>query len=199
MEFKDVVRRRRMVRNYLPDPVDPAAVERIVDAGLRGPSAGFTQGIYLIVVTDPVTRKAAADLGEEPHFVAEGFPPWMSTAPVHIVVCTSEADYHARYHEPDKLLEDGEEMAWPVPYWHVDVGAALMLVLLAAVDEGLSAGLFGFHRLDGLRELLGIPEEVLPIGVVTIGYPADEQTLGSATRGRKPKSEQIRREHWDCR
>jgi FMN reductase [NAD(P)H] len=196
LTFKEVVRRRRMVRNYLPDPVDPAAVERIVDAGLRGPSAGFTQGIYFVVVTDAATRKAIADLGEEPHFVAEGFPPWMSTAPVHIVVCCSEADYHARYSEPDKLMDDGTEMDWSVPYWLVDAGAALMLVLLAAVDEGLGAGVFGFHRLEGLRELLGIPDEVLPIGVVTIGHPAPEQRTGSAARGRRPRSEQVRHDHW---
>ena len=52
MEFYEAVRRRRMVRNYRDEPVDAAAVERIVDAGRRAPSAGFSQGVSFVVVTD---------------------------------------------------------------------------------------------------------------------------------------------------
>jgi nitroreductase len=114
---------------------------------------------------------------------------------VHIVVCTSEEDYHARYNEPDKL-EDGAEIDWPVPYWHVDAGASMMLLLLAAVDEGLGAGFFGVRRLSGLKELLGIPPNVTPVGVVTVGHPAGKQPKGSASRGRKDRSDQIRWERW---
>jgi len=58
---------------------------------------------------------------------------------VHVLVCTREDDYHDRYRQPDKL-EDGQEIDWPVPFWFVDAGAALMLLLLAAIDEGLAAG-----------------------------------------------------------
>ena len=43
---------------------------------------------------------------------------------------------------PDKL-DDGEEIEWPVPYWFVDAGAALMMLLLASLDEGLAAGVSG--------------------------------------------------------
>jgi FMN reductase [NAD(P)H] len=196
MDFTDVVRRRRMVRNYLDEPVDKDVVQRIVDTARRAPSAGFTQGQYLVVVTDPAMRKAIADLGQEARYVAAGLPPWMSSAPAHVVVCVSEADYHERYREPDKLTDEGEEMEWPVPYWWVDAGAALMLLLLAVVDAGLSAGFFGIHRLSGLKELLGIPEDVIPIGVVTIGHAAPEQPPSSARRGWKAIDESVRWERW---
>ena len=63
---------------------------------------------------------------------------------------------------PDKL-DDGQEIDWPVPYWFVDAGAALMLLLLAAIDEGLGAGRVGRSaRGCGRRSArsFGIPEDV---------------------------------------
>ena len=196
MEFVQVVRRRRMVRNYLDRTVDPLIVERIVDVARRGPSAGFAQGQYFVVLTDTDTRAAIARLADEPTYVRLGMDPWISSAPVHIVVCMNEGDYHRRYQEPDKLTEEGTEIDWPVPYWWVDTGAALVLLLLAAVDEGLGAGFFGVHRLEGLSELLGLPTEVTPIGVVTLGYPAPDRRSSSLARGWKPLSEVAHRERW---
>lgn len=196
MEFRQLVRRRRMVRNYRDEPVERAAIERIVDAGRRAPSAGFTQGQSFIVVTEPAIRKQIAELADEQEYVGSGFDPWLSRAPVHIVVCVSEAAYHSRYSEPDKLDEEGKEIAWPVPYWWVDAGASMMMLLLAAVDEGLAAGFFGFHRLEGVEELLGLPEDVTPIGVVTIGHPAPDRHSSSLKRGRKPASDSIHWERW---
>jgi len=196
MEFAEVVRRRKMIRNYLDEPVDPDALERILDAARRAPSAGHSQGQHLVVVTDPGTRAAIAELGDEAHYVASGMPPWMSTAPLHVVVCVRENNYHERYQEADKLTDEGAEINWPVPYWWVDAGATLMLMLLAAVNEGLGAGLFGSHRLEGLKELLGIPDDVAPIGIVTIGHPASTATTGSAKRGRKPPERLVHRDRW---
>ena len=196
MEFAEVVRKRKMIRSYLDKPVDPSALDRIVDASRRAPSAGHSQGQYLVVVTEPGTRKAIAELGDEAHYVASGMPPWMSTAPVHVVVCVREDDYHERYREPDKLTEEGAEIDWPVPYWWVDAGATLMLVLLAAVNEGLSAGVFGSHRLGGLKALLGIPDDVSPVGIITIGHAASTATTGSAKRGRKAPERVVHRERW---
>jgi nitroreductase len=196
MEFQDVVRRRRMVRNYTDEPVDPAALDRIVAAGRRAPSAGFSQGQYLVVITSTETRRKIADLSGETRYVEAGFDPWISRAPVHIVVCTSESDYHRRYREPDKVDEDGNEIAWPVPYWWVDAGASLMLVLLAAVDEGLSAGFLGVHSIPGLRELLQIPEHVNPIGIVTVGHPAPDRRSSSLSRRWRSSFEIVHFEQW---
>ncbi len=185
-----------MVRNYRDDPVPRAVVERLTDLARRAPSAGFSQGQYFVVVTGQDLRTRIAELAEEEHYVSLGFPPWISTAPAHVVVCTREEDYHERYREPDKIEDDGSEIEWPVPYWYVDAGASLMLLLLGAVDEGLGAGFFGVHRLPGLRELLDIPADVTPVGVVTLGYPAADQPQGSARRGRKPPAHAVRWERW---
>jgi nitroreductase len=185
-----------MVRNYTAEPVDPTVLDRIVTAARRAPSAGFSQGQYLIVVTSTETRRQIADLSGERRYVDAGFDPWISRAPIHIVVCTSERDYHRRYREPDKLDDDGNEIAWPVPYWWVDAGASLMLVLLAAVDEGLAAGFLGVHSIPGLRQLLEIPEHVTPIGVVTVGHPAPDRKSSSLNRGWKSSSDVVHFERW---
>ncbi len=196
MDFAEVLRKRRMVRNYLSDPVDGAAVDRIVDAARRAPSAGFSQGHSFVVVTDAERRAAIAELAGEAEYVAKGFDPWISRAPVHIVLGVSEAAYHRRYREADKLDADGSEIAWPVPYWWVDAGAAMMLLLLAAVNEGLAAGFLGVHSLPGLRELLGMPEEVAPVGIVTLGHPAPDRRSGSLARGHRPRAVVVHREEW---
>ncbi|MBW3659181.1 MAG: nitroreductase family protein [Actinobacteria bacterium] len=195
MELQEAIARRRMVRNYTQEPVDPAAVDRVIDAARCAPSAGFSQGQRFVVVTAPGTRSAIAELGGESHYVEQGFDRWMSLAPVHVVPCADERAYHERYQEPDKLGEDGE-LAWPVPYWHVDIGASLMALLLTVVEEGLAAGFFGVHRLDGLRELLGIPEGVHPIGVVTLGHPARDRRSGSLARGWRELDDVRYRERW---
>ncbi len=197
MEFTDLIRRRRMVRRYRPDPVEEDRLNRILDAACRGPSAGFAQGQSFVVVTEGSTRAEIARIAGEPEYLEKGFEPWLSGAPVHIVVCVSEQAYHDRYREPDKLL-GGRERDWPVPYWYVDGGCALMMMLLAATDEGLAAG---FLDLDAagyraIKKLLAIPGEVRPIGLVTVGAPAPDRTSRSIARGRKPQHQVVHRESW---
>ena len=195
MEFADVIRHRRVVRNYTDQPVDPASVERILDVARRAPSAGFSQGQGFVVVTEPGRRQRIAELADEPAYVAQGFDPWISRAPVHVVVCVSEKVYRDRYSEPDKAGTDAAQ-DWPVPYWWVDAGAAMMLILLAAVDEGLAAGFLGSHAMPELKRELGIPEEMEPIGIVTIGHPAPDRRSGSLAKGRKDAAEVVHREAW---
>jgi FMN reductase [NAD(P)H] len=192
MEFGEVVRKRRMVRNYTSEPVDRAALERIASSMLRIPSAGFTQGVSVVVVTDAERRAAIAELAGEEHYVASGFEPWISKAPAHIAVCVSEADYRRRYAEPDKGSVAEAEQDWTVPYWWVDGGAAMMLGLLAAVDEGLAAGFLGVHSVAGLAGVLELPDDVLPIGMMTLGHPAPDPPSGSLARGRRRD-----RIHWE--
>jgi nitroreductase len=197
MDFADVLRRRKAVRNYVEEPIPRETLERIVARGRRVPSGGFSQGLRLIVVTDAPTRHRIAELSSEREYVAMGFDPWISRAPAHIVIGTREEDYHDRYRQPDKLTDDGTEIHWPVPYWHVDAGAAMMLLMLAAVDEGLAAGVFGVLDWGPIWELLGIPDDVLPVAVVTVGKGAPESTeRGSRGRGWKPIDEVVRWERW---
>jgi nitroreductase len=201
MEFADVLRRRRMVRRYTDEPVDREAVERIVARGRKAPSGGFSQGVRLVVVTDEAMRRRIAELAQEAEYLKGGFEPWISQAPVHIVVGMREASYHERYRKPDKLLEDGSEIDWHVPWWWVDAGKAMMLLLLAAIDEGLGAGLFGLFPAEHnelLREELGMPEDVYVVGVVTIGHAAADDGRGSS-RGKfpwLPLEEAVRWERW---
>lgn len=170
MEHRRVVARRRMVRRYLPDPIDPTALERIARAALHGPRAGQAEGISVVVVTGPEQRAALAGLAREEEWAAKGQAPWLSPAPAHLVICVDPAAYRARYAEPDK-----DPAALALPWWWVDGGAALTLVLLAAVDEGLAAGFLGAHALPGLAAALGLPEGVEPIGLVTVGHPHPEE------------------------
>ncbi len=194
MEFYEAVRRRRMVRNFRSDPVDPEAVDRIVRSARKSPTAGFTQGVSLVVVTEPERRARIAEIAGEEDYVARGFDPWISRAPVHIVVCVSEQAYHLRYAEADK--GGTLEQDWPVPYWWVDAGAAMMAVLLATAAEGLAAGFLGGHGTPELAAYLGLPDDVTPIGIVTIGHAARDRRSGSLTRGWKPDEEVIHHERW---
>jgi FMN reductase [NAD(P)H] len=202
MEFAEILRRRKMVRNYTDEAVPREAIERIVARGRKAPSGGFSQGVRFVVVTDPETRSKIAELADEPYYVELGYEPWISRAPVHVVVAMREDDYHDRYREPDKLEEDGEEIEWRVPWWRVDAGKAVMLLLLAAVDEGLGAGLFGLlgDQNDRLRELLGMPEDMEIVGAVTVGHPApepmEERRRETLRRRRRPLEEVVRWERW---
>lgn len=196
MEFSDVLARRRMVRNYTEDPVGREALERIAASALRAPSAGNSQAVAVIVVTDPQIRAEIASIADEPAYVEAGFDPWISRAPAHVVISVSEKVYRHRYSEPDKLGADGNEIEWPVPYWWVDAGASLMAVLLATVDEDLAAGFLGVHSLPDLSALLGIPDDFSPIGVVTIGHPAPDRRSGSLDRPKKTTADVVFHDHW---
>jgi FMN reductase [NAD(P)H] len=191
-----------MVRAYEPEPIPRETLERIVGTVRHAPSAGFSQGQRLVVVTDPATRKRIADAAGEEYYVGQGFTPWISESAALVAVCTREEDYHDRYRQPDKL-DEGEEIAWPVPYWHVDAGKAAMLILLAAIDEGLGAGVFGVpgERMDQVREILGLPKDVALVEVVTLGKPGaddpSDRLSSRGTRSRKPIDELVRWERWD--
>lgn len=201
VEFKEILKRRRMVRAYEPTPVPRETLERIVATIRRAPSAGFSQGQRFVVVTDPAKRSALAEAVGESFYVEQGFAPWISGAAALIVVCTREDDYHDRYRQPDKLVGD-EEIEWPVPYWHADAGKATMLVLLAAIDEGLAAGVFGVpaERMAAVRELLELPDDVAIVEVVTLGYPgadeASDRLSSRGTRRRRPLEELVHWERW---
>lgn len=196
MEFSDVLAKRRMVRNYTDDPIEEAVLDRIAAAALRAPSAGNSQAIGVVVVTDERTRSQIADIADEPAYVDAGFDPWISSAPAHIVISVSEKIYRDRYSEPDKLGEDGQQIDWPIPYWWVDAGASMMAVLLSAVDEGLAAGFLGVHSVPDLSELLGFPEHYHPIGVVTVGHPAPDRRSGSLERPKKTPDDVVFHDHW---
>ncbi|MEU8659939.1 nitroreductase family protein [Actinoplanes philippinensis] len=181
-EFNQVLRGRRMVRDYRPDPVPDEVIERVVKVVHRAPSAGFSQGHRLVVVTDPAKRAELAAIAE-PWYLEKGFPPWISTAPVQLVLGIREASYHERYTEADKLESGAEEIPWPVPFWWFDSGALFTLLQLAAANEGLASGFYSPafpDELAALAAVAGLPDDVSPAGVLTVGYPAADPGVSVA-------------------
>jgi nitroreductase len=194
MEFRDVLRRRRMIRSYQEGRQVPAdALDAILGAALRAPSAGFTQGVSLLVL---------ASAGERESFwqvAAEADSPWlrgMRTAPVLVLVWTSEEAYLDRYAEPDKGWADRDPARWSAPYWFVDAGMASMAVLLSAVDHHLGACFFGIpvDRIAAVREAFGVPVSQLSVGVVSVGYPALAPEMRSGPFETRPASVEMRPE-----
>jgi nitroreductase len=171
MELRDVVRRRRMVRRFDPEPLAPAVLERILHSATRAPSAGFSQGLDLVVLEGPEAVR--------------GF--WRATT-------------DPRYGQPDKAgLGMDTEAGWPAPYWDMDAAMAVMLMLLTAVDEGVGAWWFGvFHGAEALLRDLGVPHGRRLVGAVALGRPAaDDRPAGSAvTRPRRPPDEVVHRGRW---
>ena len=200
MDFADLVARRRMTRGYSSEPVPREVLERIAARVQRGtPSAGYSQGVRLVVVQDEARRRRIAELADQPYYLAHGYLPWMTQAPVHVVVLVREQDYHDRYTEPGKLEDDGSEMDWPAPYWWIDAGQALMLVQLAAIDEGLGCGVFTLYpkpNNDVLIAELGLPADWAMVGVVALGHaapePKEEHRAADLRRRRRDSSELVR-------
>jgi nitroreductase len=162
--------------------VHPAALDRIAAAGLGGPSAGWSQGVSVVLVEDSERIAEIARLCGEESYVDQGFDPWLSTAGAHLVLCVEPDVYRARYSEPDKSPAALEG----VPWWWIDGGAAMMAMLLAAVDEGLGAGIHGARGMAEIGALLGIPQSVEILCLVTIGHPAPDRRSGSLDRGARP-------------
>ncbi|MDY7100228.1 MAG: nitroreductase family protein [Actinomycetota bacterium] len=199
MELTDAVRARRMTRAFLPDPIDAAVVDDLLDLARRAPSAGNSQGWGFLVlegadtsrywdVTLPVERRAS-------------FPwPRLLDAPVLVVVVADPDAYVARYAEADKARTGlGTSAArWPVPYWHVDAAMAAMTLLLGATDRGLGALFFGlFEATDAVKEAFAVPAAMAPVGTIALGHPApDQRPSGSVARGRRPRDEIVHRGRW---
>jgi nitroreductase len=177
VEFREILARRRMHRAFVPEPIPREQVERIVGVIRRAPSGGFSQGGSIVVVTDDDKRRAIADAFEaDNEHYRNGGESYIADAPVHLVISANESLYHARYNEADKLESTGGvEVTWPVPYWFVDAGALMMLVLAAAIDEGLASAFIGHPEQKRIfDELLGLPDDVVPIGLALIGKPAPD-------------------------
>jgi FMN reductase [NAD(P)H] len=205
VDFQALLPKRRMVRHYAPEPVSRDAIERIVATVRRAPSAGYSQGQRLLVVTEDEGRATISRIMADTGWTTpEDREPWLESAPVHVLVCIRENDYHERYTQADKLAQTGGvEIDWPVPFWFVDAGAALMMLLLAAIDEGLAAGLTGVEgaAANRIRSAFGVPDDITIVALVTVGVPAPDPgwsaVTSRATKPRRGPSDSVRWEHWD--
>ena len=207
MELADVLARRRMVRRYDPEAsVADDALEAVLAAALRAPSAGFSQGVSLVVLDEPEHRErfwsTTSPLGDDkPNRWLDG----MRTAPVLVLVLTDREAYLDRYAQPDKGWTDRDEDRWSAPYWFVDAGMAAMAMLLRAVDLGLGSCFFGVpvDRIEAVHVAFGVPAEQLSVGVVSLGHPAADGGRGTrgspARRARRPAADLIHRGVWGQR
>jgi nitroreductase len=200
MEFQEVLRRRRMVRNFDPDrPINTATRDRILANALRSPSAGFSQGFEFLVLESPEDRDRfwantwpVEDDDDLPHLKG------MRRAPLLVVPLSNKDVYLDRYAEADKGWTDRDEARWPVPYWDIDTGFAALLMLLTVVDEGLGACFFGItpDRIPGFRDSFGVPSALTPIGALSIGHRAPDTPSPSIANRKRAPSEVMHFSRW---
>jgi nitroreductase len=202
MEFDDVVRKRRMTRQFSPDPIRSELLDELLKTGTRAPSAGYTQGIDLVVLTSDEARSrfwqvASDGSWRDRHESAAG----LLAAPAIVVPVADPQAYANRYQYEDKatsVLFSRDVAGWPVPYWLVDAAYASMLILLAATATGLGALFFQLHAEEtSVCDALHIPGERRLIGAIALGYPKSDEPSGSSTRRpRRPFADVIHREGW---
>jgi nitroreductase len=169
----DLCRSRRMCRSFVPEPLDAVTLDEIVQLGLTAPSAGFSQGLSLVLIeggdrdvywnlTLPEERRRT--------FRWQG----LLAAPTLLLVFADPQRYLDRYSEADKIstgLGSSTE-AWTTPYWTVDAGMAVMAMLLAAEDRGVGALFFALvNGENAVRSHFAVDPRLQTIGVLALGYP----------------------------
>jgi nitroreductase len=201
VQLGEALRRRRMVRSFTAEPVTPAALDRVLIAGRRAPSAGHTQAVEWLVLAGPAETARYWDVTLPPARRTRFRWPGLLRAPVLLLPYVRPAAYAERYAEADKEATGlgGDPDRWPLPYWHVDAGMAVMAVLLSAVDEGLGALFFGqFDHAAGVRAAFAVPDGFEAVGTVALGHPdpGTDEPGRSATRARRPVDEVVHRGLW---
>jgi nitroreductase len=201
MEFAEVLRQRRMVRHYLDQPIDPDVVERVIAAGLRAPSAGFSQGYALLVLETAADRTRFWQVTETEQETASWPPETRAAvmrAPVIAVALSCKRVYLDRYALDDKGWTDRDESRWPVPFWHIDTGMVALLMLLQAVDEGLGALFIGIQPevIAAFREAFGVPDDHDVVGVVIFGHTDPDAPKRKLSDRRRPTEDVVHRGRW---
>lgn len=198
-QFAELLASRRMCRDFSSAPLDDRTQTTLVEAASRAPSAGNTDGLEFLLlegrrtsaywdVTLPEQRRAT-------------FPwPGLLAAPLLLLPYVEPAAWARRYSEPDKAHSGLEAVdSWPVPYWYIDGGAAVMAVLLGAEDLGLGALFFGqFAHEPALKATFGVPADRRALGTIAVGHRAAQarSRSSSALRGRPDASSIIHRHQW---
>jgi len=144
---------RRSIRKYTQEPVPDGVIKELLEAAMSDPSAGNEQPWEFVVIND---RQI---LNEIPKF--HPYSQMLKEAPVAILVCG----------DLNQQKYDG--------YWVLDCAAATENILIAAQDKGLGAVWLGIYpaeeRIEGMRKLLGIPDHVVPVALIALGYPAEHK------------------------
>ena len=154
MEFYEVVRTRRSIRAYRPDPIPEDAFNRVLEATRVAPSGSNRQPWRFIIVKDEgLKRRLAAACGNQ-GFIAE--------APVVVVACGFDINYNRGGYMGEMSML-------------VDVSIAFTHLILAARAEGLGTCWIGAFDNDEVKEILEIPEDVNVVAVTPLGYLEDDR------------------------
>jgi nitroreductase len=165
MDFWEAVSRRRSIRDFDPSrPVPVEAVEQLLSAAVRAPSAGNLQPWHFVVVRDEDTRANLALAAYGQSFVA--------VAPVVIAVCADPARSAERYGSRGRDL-----------YCLQDTAAATAHLLLTATALGLGACWVGAFDEDAAAGVLGLPSGLRPVALVPVGYPGPHNARSPSRRG----------------
>ncbi len=168
MEFTAVVRQRRSIRKYRPDPVPQPKIDHVLEAARLAPSWANSQCWTFVVVTDPRAKRRLAEAGNE----------WIEEAPVIIVACA----------DPSKSGVKKDQT-----YYLLDIGIAMEHLVLAATDEGLGTCWIGWFDEQKARRALGVPREIRVVALTPLGYPDEEPEA----RQRRSLGEIVRRDRWE--
>jgi len=146
VDFMDIVRSRRSVRKYRPDPVPQEKIEAVLEAARLAPSWANGQCWTFIVVTDPKVKQRVAEAGNE----------WIEHAPAIVVACA----------DPKKSGAKGDQA-----YYLLDVGIAMEHLVLAATDQGLGTCWIGWFDEQKAKAALGVPKDIRVVALTPLGYP----------------------------
>jgi len=159
MEFEQVIKKRRMIREFDPDKKIPEKIiTKLIRNAHRAPSAGHTQVQEFIIIRNRAIKKRLRRAAVNQEYV--------ENAPILIVVCSNTSRSEQRYGRR------GREF-----YSIIDGAFASMLILLTAVDARIGAGFVGAFDDGKVSEILKLPRYVRPIGIITLGYPKETETF----------------------
>jgi nitroreductase len=202
MDFDEVVRKRRMIRRFSQEAIPAPSLDDVIRAGTRAQSAGFAQGVDLVVLTSETARGQFWDASSDRSWRdRRGSSSGLLAAPAIVIPVADPDAYAARYSAADKsdsLLFSRDAAGWPVPYWLVDAAYSTMLILLAATAHELGSLFFQLHTAEEtVCHALGIPDGRRLIGAIALGYPAGEETPASPSRrARRAFDDVVHRDGW---
>ena len=154
MEVKEALLKRRSIRKFKEDKISDEIIEELLIAAMSGPSACNKRPWEFYVVTNEEKLKEVRKASLFSRF----------KAPLAIIVCGNLSKAL-----PMQLSS----------YWIQDASAATENILLRVTDLGLGACWCGAHPQkrveDNLRKCLTIPEKQIPLNIIFIGYPDEEQ------------------------
>ena len=156
MNLKDALQERRSIRKYKDRPIEQDLVESILEMAETAPSAGNLRAREYVVVTRPEIKPmlSVAAYGQE----------HVAKAPVLIVVCADPMKSKRRYGDRGHL------------YCIQDAASAATCILLAACDVGLGTCWTGAFDDEAVKDVLGIPERLIPTAIICLGWPDEKPT-----------------------